>query len=94
MVKDNIAVQGMVTTAGSLALADNLATEDAFIVKRLREAGAIIAGKTNLSEWANFRSTKSTSGWSSVGGQTRNPTILARVPAVPALVPVRRWQQV
>lgn len=73
MVKDNIAVQGMVTTAGSLALADNLATEDAFIVKRLREAGAIIAGKTNLSEWANFRSTKSTSGWSSVGGQTRNP---------------------
>lgn len=73
MVKDNIAVQGMVTTAGSLALADNLANDDAFIVKRLRDAGAIIVGKTNLSEWANFRSTKSTSGWSSVGGQTRNP---------------------
>jgi amidase len=73
MVKDNIAVKGMVTTAGSLALADNMASNDAFIVQKLRAAGAIIAGKTNLSEWANFRSTKSSSGWSSVGGQTRNP---------------------
>ena len=73
MVKDNIAVKGMVTTAGSLALADNMASSDATIVQKLRAAGAIIAGKTNLSEWANFRSTKSSSGWSSVGGQTRNP---------------------
>lgn len=73
MVKDNIAVKGMVTTAGSLALAENMADNDAFIVQKLRTAGAVIVGKTNLSEWANFRSTKSTSGWSSVGGQTRNP---------------------
>ncbi len=73
MVKDNIAVKGMVTTAGSLALADNMASSDATIVQKLRAAGAIIAGKTNLSEWANFRSTNSSSGWSSVGGQTRNP---------------------
>lgn len=73
MVKDNIAIKGMATTAGSLALADNVATEDAFIVAKLRAAGMILAGKTNLSEWANFRSTKSSSGWSSAGGQTRNP---------------------
>lgn len=73
LLKDNIAVAGMVTTAGSLALADNMATEDATIVAKLRAAGFVIAGKTNLSEWANFRSTKSSSGWSSVGGQTRNP---------------------
>nr|WP_315484880.1 amidase [uncultured Undibacterium sp.] len=73
MVKDNIAVKGMVTTAGSLALAENMASSDATIVQKLRAAGAVIAGKTNLSEWANFRSTKSSSGWSSVGGQTRNP---------------------
>ncbi|MBC3875216.1 amidase [Undibacterium flavidum] len=73
MVKDNIAIQGMPTTAGSLALANNMASSDAFLVAKLRAAGAVLAGKTNLSEWANFRSTKSTSGWSSVGGQTRNP---------------------
>lgn len=73
MVKDNIAIKGMATTAGSLTLADNVATEDAFIVAKLRAAGMILVGKTNLSEWANFRSTKSTSGWSSAGGQTRNP---------------------
>lgn len=80
MVKDNIAVKGMVTTAGSLALADNMAESDAFIVQKLRNAGAIIAGKTNLSEWANFRSTRSTSGWSSVGGQTRNPYNINKSP--------------
>lgn len=80
MVKDNIAVQGMATTAGSLALADNIATSDATIVAKLRAAGMIIAGKTNLSEWANFRSTKSTSGWSSAGGQTRNPYDTSRSP--------------
>ena len=72
-VKDNIEVRRMATTAGSLALAENVATTDAHLVTRLRDAGAIIAGKTNLSEWANFRSTKASSGWSSAGGQTRNP---------------------
>lgn len=80
MVKDNIAVKNMATTAGSLALAENVAEDDAFIVKKLRDAGAIIAGKTNLSEWANFRSTKSSSGWSSVGGQTRNPYDMKKSP--------------
>ena len=70
----------MVTSAGSLALAAHIPSEDAFIVKRLRDAGAVILGKANLSEWANFRSTRSSSGWSSVGGQTRNPYDLARTP--------------
>ncbi len=63
----------MKTSAGSLALADHVPPADAFLVTRLREAGAVILGKANLSEWANFRSTRSSSGWSSVGGQTRNP---------------------
>jgi amidase len=63
----------MHTTAGSLALADHRAPDDAFIVQRLRDAGAVILGKANLSEWANFRSDYSSSGWSSIGGQTRNP---------------------
>lgn len=80
LLKDNIAVQGMVTTAGSLALADNLATQDAPVVARLRAAGAIILGKANLSEWANLRSSQSTSGWSSAGGQTRNPYAPERSP--------------
>jgi amidase len=70
----------MATTAGSLALAGHRAPDDAFIVARLREAGAIVLGKTNLSEWANFRSTHSSSGWSSLGGQTRNPYDTARTP--------------
>ncbi len=70
----------MQTTAGSLALAGSIPAQDAFIVQKLREAGAIILGKTNLSEWANFRSTHSTSGWSSRGGQTRNPYALDRNP--------------
>ncbi|MDX1507324.1 MAG: amidase family protein, partial [Woeseiaceae bacterium] len=61
------------TTAGSLALADHVAPTDAFLVSRLRDAGAVILGKANLSEWANFRSNRSSSGWSSLGGQTRNP---------------------
>ncbi|MBC3916621.1 amidase [Undibacterium sp. CY18W] len=73
LLKDNIDARGMVTTAGSLALADNLAQKDAPLVARLRAAGAIIAGKANLSEWANLRSSQSSSGWSSAGGQTRNP---------------------
>jgi amidase len=80
LIKDNIDAVGMVNSAGSLALADNRPRQDAFIVTRLREAGAVILGKTNLSEWANFRSTRSTSGWSSRGGQTKNPYVLDRNP--------------
>jgi amidase len=68
----------MHTTAGSLALAENIALRDAFVAQRLREAGAVILGKTNLSEWANFRSTRSTSGWSGRGGLTRNAYALDR----------------
>jgi len=70
----------MYTSAGSLALAEHVPDEDAFIVKRLRDAGAVILAKANLSEWANFRSERSSSGWSSVGGQTRNPYDTARSP--------------
>ena len=70
----------MYTSAGSLALADHVPPADAFVVKRLRDAGAVILGKANLSEWANFRSTKSSSGWSSVGGQTLNPYDRRRSP--------------
>jgi amidase len=71
---------GMATSAGSLALAEHRAGDDAFLVERLREQGAVILGKTNLSEWANFRSTHSSSGWSSLGGQTKNPYEPARNP--------------
>ena len=79
LLKDNIATADrMMTTAGSLALAGVTPPKDAFIVSRLREAGAVILGKTNLSEWANFRSTHSTSGWSGRGGQTKNPYALDR----------------
>ncbi len=78
VVKDNIDVAGMPTTAGSLALRDNIAAADAPIIARLRDAGVVIDGKANLSEWANFRSTASTSGWSAVGGLTRNPHDLTR----------------
>ncbi len=80
LLKDNIDATPMVNSAGSLALADHRPKRDAFLVARLREAGAVILGKTNLSEWANFRSTRSTSGWSSRGGQTRNPYVLDRNP--------------
>lgn len=80
LVKDNIDIAGMVTSAGSLALVDNRAAADAFLVARLRAAGAVILGKTNLSEWANFRSSYSISGWSSRGLQTRNPYVLDRSP--------------
>jgi amidase len=81
LLKDNIdTADRMHTTAGSLALADHVATRDAFVAARLREAGAVLLGKTNLSEWANFRSTHSTSGWSGRGGQTRNPWVLDRNP--------------
>ena len=82
LIKDNIdTADKMHTTAGSLALADNIAARDAFVAERLRAAGAIILGKTNLSEWANFRSTHSTSGWSGRGGQTRNAYALDRTPS-------------
>ena len=79
LIKDNIESAGpLPTTAGSLALANNVTNRDAPLVARLRAAGAIIVGKTNLSEWANIRSTRSISGWSAVGGQTRNPWALDR----------------
>ncbi|MEO7276489.1 MAG: amidase [Sphingomicrobium sp.] len=79
LIKDNIESAGTLpTTAGSLALANNVTGRDSPLVARLRGAGAIILGKTNLSEWANIRSTRSISGWSAVGGQTRNPWALDR----------------
>lgn len=81
LIKDNIDTgDKMTTTAGSIALTGNIANEDAFIIKKLRESGAVILGKTNLSEWANFRSETSSSGWSSRGGQTKCPYILDRNP--------------
>jgi amidase len=81
MLKDNVdTADRMTTTAGSLALAGSIPPQDSFVASRLREAGAVILGKTNLSEWANFRSTHSSSGWSSRGGQTRNPYALDRNP--------------
>lgn len=81
LLKDNIdTADKMMTTAGSLALLNHKAKKDAFVAKKLREAGAIILGKTNLTEWANFRSTRAASGWSSRGGQTKNPYILDRTP--------------
>ena len=82
LIKDNINTgDAMMTTAGALALTGNIVKEDAFIIKKLREAGAVLLGKTNLSEWANFRSSRSTSGWSSRGGQTKCPYILDRNPS-------------
>ena len=80
LLKDNIDATPMVNSAGSLALADHHPKADAFLVAKLREAGAVILGKTNLSEWANFRSTRATSGWSGRGGQTKNPYVLDRNP--------------
>jgi amidase len=80
LVKDNIETAELPTTAGSLALKDNLTRRDAPVIARLRAAGAVILGKTNLSEWANIRSTRSMSGWSAVGGQVRNPYALDRTP--------------
>ncbi|MEM8997518.1 MAG: amidase family protein, partial [Acidobacteriota bacterium] len=81
LLKDNIATNdGTTTTAGSLALAGSKPEADAFLAARLREAGAVLLGKANLSEWANFRSTRSSSGWSGRGGQCRNPYSLDRTP--------------
>ena len=82
LIKDNInTADKMMTTAGASALEGNHAAQDAFIIQQLRASGAVILGKTNLSEWANFRSTNSASGWSSRGGQTKNPYILDRNPS-------------
>ena len=81
LIKDNIdTADRMQTTAGSLALEGSIAARDAFVVEKMRAAGAVILGKSNFSEWANFRSTRSSSGWSSSGGQTRNPHVLDRSP--------------
>ncbi|MGB8507944.1 MAG: amidase [Pyrinomonadaceae bacterium] len=81
LIKDNIdTADRMMTTAGSLALVGAKPVRDSFVAQRLREAGAVILGKTNLSEWANFRSTHSSSGWSGRGGQTKNPYALDRNP--------------
>jgi amidase len=81
LVKDNIDTVGNLrTTAGSFALGDVAPAREAFAIERLREGGAVIVGKANLSEWANFRSTRSTSGWSARGGQCRNPYVLDRNP--------------
>ena len=82
LIKDNIATRDqMQTTAGSLALVGSVPPKDAFVAKKLRDAGAVILGKTNLSEWANIRSSHSTSGWSGRGGQTHNPYALDRNPS-------------
>jgi len=82
LIKDNITTgDKMHTTAGALAIADNVMKQDAFIIQKLRDAGAVLLGKTNLSEWANFRSTHATSAWSSRGGQTKCPYILDRNPS-------------
>ena len=82
LLKDNIGTHDrMATTAGSLALAGSVPARDAFVARRLRDAGAVLLGKTNLSEWANFRSTHSSSGWSGRGGQCRNPYALDRCPS-------------
>ena len=81
LIKDNIeTAEPIPTTAGSLALADNVTGRDAPLVARLRSAGVVILGKTNLSEWANIRSSHSSSGWSATGGQTRNPHATDRSP--------------
>ncbi len=82
LIKDNIDTHDrMTTTAGSLALAGSIAPRDSTVARKLRDAGAVILGKTNLSEWANFRGHKSTSGWSARGGHTRNPYALDRDPS-------------
>jgi amidase len=81
LIKDNIdTADKMTTTAGSLALSGSVPSQDSFVARRLREAGAIILGKANLSEWANIRSNHSSSGWSARGGQCRNPYVLDRNP--------------
>ena len=81
LLKDNIDTKDkMATTAGSRALAGSMPLEDSFLVQQLRKSGAVILGKANLSEWANFRGQMSSSGWSGINGQTRNPYVLTRTP--------------
>jgi amidase len=80
LIKDNVETREWPTTAGSLALKDYMTARDAPLVARLRAAGGVVLGKTNLSEWANIRSSSSSSGWSAAGGQTRNPHALDRTP--------------
>ncbi|MCF8405427.1 MAG: hypothetical protein K9H58_15890, partial [Bacteroidales bacterium] len=81
ILKDNIDTHDkMPTTAGSRALADSYPLQDSWVAKKLRDAGAVIIAKANLSEWANFRGEMSSSGWSGVGGQTKNPYDLSRNP--------------
>ena len=80
LIKDNIDLVGMPTTAGSLALIENYPARDAPLVSQLKAAGGLVFGKANLSEWANFRSEKSSSGWSGVGGQTKNAIDISRTP--------------
>lgn len=81
LIKDNIDTRDrMTTTAGSLALAGSIPLQDSTVTAKLRQAGAVIIGKTNLSEWANYRSSHSSSGWSARGGQTKNPYVLDRNP--------------
>src|ERR1022692_3816771 len=82
LIKDNLDTHDrMMTTAGSLALLGSIAPRDSFVAQKLREVGAVILGKTNLSEWANYRGDHSTSGWSGRGGQTKNPYALNRNPS-------------
>ena len=78
LVKDNIGIAGLPVTAGSLALTKNVRNTSATVVAQLTKAGAVILARANLSEWANMRSTHSTSGWTAIGGLTRNPYVLAR----------------
>jgi len=95
LLKDNIETQdAMPTTAGSLALKDNITHRDAPLAAKLRAAGAIILGKTNLSEWANIRSSSSISGWSAIGGLTKNHTCLTATPVVRAPAAARRQRPV
>ncbi|SVD54649.1 uncharacterized protein METZ01_LOCUS407503, partial [marine metagenome] len=79
-VKDNIDIEGIPNTAGSIALQNNKPKKSAYLAKHLKNGGYYVVGKTNLSEWANFRSTHSVSGWSSLGGQTVNPYGVNRNP--------------
>ncbi len=94
LIKDNIETADPVpTTAGSLALVANIGGRDSPLVARLRAAGVVILGKTNLSEWANLRSSVSVSGWTAVGGQTRNPMRSIAIPAAPVPAAPPPWPQ-
>jgi amidase len=94
LVKDNVDTAAPLrTTAGSLALRDGFAAGDAPLVRAIRAAGGVILGKANLSEWANYRSSTSTSGWSAVGGLTANPHDLARSAGGSSSGSARRWRQ-